>query len=316
MKIDNARKMVLLAAALLAAAVLAGAAAAEALADGTETYASYIAAPEWLKANLDKTVIIDARAQSLYKGQQGHLPGAVNAEWTYFANMGGKPGDPTYGTVADPAAMAKKLGALGIDGKKEVIVYGDGGDWGNSSWVLWILRMSGVKNARILDGGFTVWRASGGKTSNTTHTNKAVAHPAIKYDESYIVTTGWMKENVSNPDIRIVDVRGPKEYSGEIRPFGERRPGHIPGAISFPMDEVFTPDFRIIPEADLGALFASKGFDDKEQTIVLYDTSGVRGAFMTMIFRLAGFKNARNYDASYQAWCADADTEIHQGPNP
>jgi 3-mercaptopyruvate sulfurtransferase SseA len=37
---------------------------------------------------------------------------------------------------------------------------------------------------------------------------------------------------------------------------------------------------------------------------------------MTMAFRLAGYKNARNYDASYQVWCSDADTEIVQGPNP
>ncbi|MDR1915976.1 MAG: sulfurtransferase [Synergistaceae bacterium] len=317
MKLNDARKTVLLSAVMLIiTAFFVGAAAAAEPAPGTETYTSYIATPEWLKANLDKVIIIDARAQSLYKGQQGHLPGAVNAEWTYFANMGGKAGDPTYGTVVDAAAMAKKIGALGIDGKKEVIVYGDGGDWGNSSWVLWILRMTGLKNARILDGGFTVWRASGGKTSNTTHTNKAVTYPNAKYDESYIVTTNWMKENVSNPDIRVVDVRGPKEYSGEIRPFGERRPGHIPGAINLPMDEVFTPDFKIIPEEELQALFAARGFNDKEQTIILYDTSGVRGAFMTMIFRLAGFKNARNYDASYQAWCADPDTEIQQGPNP
>jgi hypothetical protein len=35
-----------------------------------------------------------------------------------------------------------------------------------------------------------------------------------------------------------------------------------------------------------------------------------------MAFRLAGFKNSRNYDASYHAWCADPDTEIVQGPNP
>lgn len=304
-----------IAAILFAGSAFAAAATPPAADSGAETYASYIVTPEWLKANLDKVVLIDARAQSLYKGQQGHLPGAVNAEWTYFANMGGKAGDPKWGTVVDAAAMAKKLGALGIDGKKEVIVYGDGGDWGNSAWVVWILRMTGFKNAKILDGGFTAWRAAGGKTSNTTHTNKAVAYPHTKYDESYVVTTDWMKENVANPEVRIVDVRSEKEYTGEIRPFGERRPGHIPGAMNFPMDRAFTPDFKIISEAELTSLL-TEYFPDKDQTIILYDTAGVRSAFMTMIFRLGGYKNARNYDASYHAWCADADTEIRQGPTP
>jgi 3-mercaptopyruvate sulfurtransferase SseA len=291
--------------------------AAEQAADaGLETYQSFLASVEWLKANLDKVVLIDARAQSLYKGQQGHLPGAVNAEWTYFANMGGKAGDPTWGDIPDGAALAKKIGALGVDGKKEVIVYGDGGDWGNAAWVIWALRMTGFKNARMLDGGFTVWRASGGKTSNTTSTNKAVTYPNTKLDASYIVTTDWLSQNLNDPSVAVVDVRSEKEYSGEIRPFGEARPGHIPGAVNLSWDKVFTPDFKILPEAELQALLISAGFGDKDKTIVLYDTAGVRSSFMTMVFRLAGYRNARNYDSSYQAWCSNGDLEIRQGPNP
>jgi 3-mercaptopyruvate sulfurtransferase SseA len=303
--------------AVCAAAVLAGGAfAADMAGAGTETFQSLMVTSEWLKANLDKVVLIDARAQSLYKGQQGHLPGAVNAEWTYFANMGGKAGDPAWGDVPDGATVAKKIGALGIDGKKDVIVYGDGGDWGNAGWVVWVLRMTGMKNARMLDGGFTVWRASGGKTSNTTTTNKAVAYPNAKIDPSYVVTTEWLAENVSNPDVAIVDVRSEKEYTGEIRPFGEPRPGHIPGAVNLDMGEVFTPDYTLKPVAELEALFASTGFADKEQTIIFYDTAGVRSAFMTMVFRLAGYGNARNYDSSFQAWSANQALEIRQGPNP
>lgn len=308
--------LVLASSALAAAPAAPAAAPAAQQATGIETYQSFIATPEWLKANLDKVIIIDARASSLYKGQQGHLPGAINAEWTYFANMGGKAGDPKWGTVLDPAALAKKIGALGINGQKEVIVYGDGGDWGNAGWVVWILRMTGFKNARMLDGGFTTWRASGGKTSNTTHTAKAVTYPNTKFDANYMVSTEWLAENVKAPEIKIVDVRSEKEYTGEIRPFGERRPGHIPGAVNFSMEKVFAPDFKILPAQELLAAIEGAGFTDKDQTIILYDTAGVRSAFVTMAFRLAGYKNARNYDASYHAWCANADLEIVQGPNP
>jgi 3-mercaptopyruvate sulfurtransferase SseA len=130
------------------------------------------------------------------------------------------------------------------------------------------------------------------------------------------VTTAWVKENLNNPDVRFVDVRSKQEYTGEIRPFGERRPGHIPGAVNIPLDSFFTPDFKLIAEADLETLLSDAGFADKDQTIILYDTLGVRGAFATMAFRLAGYVNARNYDASYQAWNFDAETQIVQGPNP
>ncbi|MDR2780338.1 MAG: sulfurtransferase [Synergistaceae bacterium] len=303
-------------AAIVIFAALICAAGAFAAEGGTETYVSLLVQPEWLKANLDKVILIDARAQSLYKGQQGHLPGAVNAEWTYFANMNGKAGDPTYGAVFDAAATAKKIGALGIDGKKDIVVYGDGGDWGNAGFVVWLLRMAGVNNARILDGGFTVYRAAGGKTSDKTTANKAVAFAGTKRDDSYIVNTDWMKENYNNQEIKVVDVRGADEYTGKIRPFGERRPGHIPGAVNLSWDSVYTKDFKVLPEGELTAIFENAGFADKNQTIVCYDTSGVRGAFMTMMFRLAGYANARCYNPSYQAWCADTNTEITQGPNP
>ncbi|MDR3165347.1 MAG: sulfurtransferase [Synergistaceae bacterium] len=305
-------------AAMAAALVLtlAGAAFAAEGTKGAETYQSLLISAEWVKANIGKVVLIDARAQALYKGQQGHLPGAVNAEWTYFANMNGKAGDATYGAILDAAAMAKKLGALGLDGKKEVVVYGDGGDWGNAGFVTWVLRMAGFKNARIMDGGFTVYRASGGKTDNKTTTNKAVKYPDFKYDTSYVVGTDWMKENYNKPEIRVVDVRSLQEYTGQIKPFGERRPGHIPGAVNLSWDSVYTRDFKILPEGELSAMFEKAGFTDKNQTIVCYDTSGVRGAFVAMMFRLAGYADVRAYNPSYQAWCADAETEITQGPNP
>ena len=281
-----------------------------------ETHQSLLVSPEWLKANIDKVTLIDARPQSGYKGQQGHLPGAVNAEWTYFANMSGKVGSPNWGDVPDAATLAKRIGALGIDGKKEVSVYGDGGDWGNAAWVVWILRMTGLKNARVLDGGFTAWKAAGGKTSSVTTTNKAVTYPHAKFDPSYVVTTEWLKDNLNDFAIRIVDVRTDKEYSGEIRPFGEVRPGHIPGAINFPWNEVLTDDYKVMPLPELESVLLNAGFTDKDQEIVLYDTAGVRSSFMTMVFRIAGFKNARNYDSSYQVWCANPDLEIRQGPNP
>ncbi|MCL2683808.1 MAG: rhodanese-like domain-containing protein [Synergistaceae bacterium] len=306
-------KVILLVSVMSVSGLLAG--AASAAGDGVETYQSLLTNAEWVKANLGNVVLIDARAQALYKGQQGHLPGAVNAEWTNFVTMSGSPGDPTYGAVLPHAEMAKKIGALGIDGNKDVVVYGDGGDWGNAGWVVWILRMSGVQNARIMDGGFTVYRASGGKTDDKTTTNKEVAFTGA-YDGSYIVDHAWMRENFNNPEIKVVDVRSVEEYTGRIRPFGERRPGHIPGAINVPWGSVYTDDFTILPEAQLTALFESLGFTDKNQTIICYDTSGVRAGFMTMIFRLAGYPNAKCYNPAFQVWSADAETEVVQGPEP
>jgi 3-mercaptopyruvate sulfurtransferase SseA len=291
--------------------------AASAAGGGVETYQSLLVPVEWVMANLENVVLVDARANALYKGQQGHLPGAVNAEWTYFVNMHGNPGDPTYGAVRPHEEMVKRIGALGIDGTKDVVVYGDGGDWGNAGFVVWILRMSGMRNARIMDGGFSLYRASGGVTTDKSPTVKEVAFNGT-FDGSYIVDHAWMRENFNNPDVKIVDVRSFEEYTGQIRPFGERRPGHIPGATSMPWVNVNPRenDFKVLPEGQLTAFFEAAGFTDKNQTIICYDTSGVRGGFMTMIFRLAGYPNVRSFNPAFQVWSADAEVDVVQGPNP
>lgn len=290
--------------------------AAELPTDGTETYSTLFVTPEWLKANLGNVLVIDARDPAQYTAQGGHIPGAVNAAPTYFANMNGKAGDTAWHTATAEANMIQRLGKLGVDSKREVIVYGDGGTpVANPGWVVWILRMSGNKSAKILDGGFAAWKAAGGKTSTTAPAVKAAAHPAFKYDPSYIATNEYVKEKVADRSATIVDIREDFEYTGRAHPYGERRPGHIPGAVNFPWSQVLTNDFTIVPEAQLTQLLAAS-FPNKEAELILYDSTGVRAAFMTMVFRMAGYKNARNFDAGFHAWWGDASNEVVQGPNP
>ena len=81
-----------------------------------ETRESLIVSAEWLKTNRGKVILIDSRPESLYSG--GHIPGAVNAPWTYFANMNAKQGTEKWGVIWPAATMAKRIGALGVDGKK------------------------------------------------------------------------------------------------------------------------------------------------------------------------------------------------------
>ncbi|HAJ93512.1 MAG TPA: sulfurtransferase, partial [Synergistaceae bacterium] len=88
-----------------------------------ETEASLLVSAEWLKKNKGQVVLVDARPESLYSG--GHISGAVNASWTYFANMNAQAGTKKWGAIWQPSTMAKRIGALGINGKKTVVVYDD-----------------------------------------------------------------------------------------------------------------------------------------------------------------------------------------------
>ena len=272
-----------------------------------ETRESLIVSAEWLKTNRGKVILIDSRPESLYSG--GHIPGAVNAPWTYFANMNAKQGTEKWGVIWPAATMAKRIGALGVDGKKMVIAYCDAGGWGQSGWTLWILRQAGVKNAKILEGGIGAWKAAGGQVTKTKNTNKAVAFTIKQYVPNYTATTEWINNNIGKPGLVILDVRTEPEFLGKIRPFQEKRAGHLPGAINIPRESFLTADSHFKPAEEVQALLAQHGITP-ESEIVVYDTAGVRSAFVTMLLRYSGFVKSQSYDEGFQAWAGNPELPL------
>ena len=272
-----------------------------------ETRESLIVSAEWLKTNRGKVILIDSRPESLYSG--GHIPGAVNAPWTYFANMNAKQGTEKWGVIWPAATMAKRIGALGVDGKKMVIAYCDAGGWGQSGWTLWILRQAGIKNAKILEGGIGAWKAAGGQVTKTKNTNKAVAFTIKQYVPNYTATTEWINNNIGKPGLVILDVRTEPEFLGKIRPFQEKRAGHLPGAINIPRESFLTADSHFKPAEEVQALLAQHGITP-ESEIVVYDTAGVRSAFVTMLLRYSGFVKSQSYDEGFQAWAGNPELPL------
>lgn len=280
-------------------------------AGATETYASLFVDVEWLKKNINGVILIDTRTESVYAGQSGHLPGAVNSTWTYYANVNVPTGTMKYGTLWQEVTMAKRIGALGINGGKPVVVYDDGAGWGQAGYVTVILRMCGIKNAKILDGGFLAWKKADGKISNAKHSNKAVAFSVKAYNPTYVVNTKWVDDNIGKPNFALIDVRTPQEYLGKIRPFGEKRAGHLPTAINIPMGDFSTSEFKWKSVEEIKAIMTKAGIKADDE-IVVYDTAGVRAANVLMMLRYAGYANSRFYDESYQAWAGDAKLDIEQ----
>ncbi len=272
-----------------------------------ETRENLLVSADWLKANLKNVVLIDSRPESLYLG--GHIPGAVNAPWTYFANMNAKQGTDKWGVIWPEATMAKRIGALGVNGKKTVIAYCDAGGWGQSGWTLWILRQAGIKNAKILEGGIGAWKAAGGKLAKDKVKAKTVAFTISKYVPNYTATTQWINDNLGKQGLAIIDVRTQPEFDGKIRPFQEKRAGHLPGAINISRENFVTEQGHFKSVEEVTALLAPYGITTDTE-IVVYDTAGVRSAFVTMLLRYAGFHKSQSYDAGFQAWAGNPDLPI------
>src|SRR5437764_1324078 len=93
-------------------------------------------------------ILLDVRSEFEYVA--GHVPGAYRvdvARWNKAFTAG-----------PDRKTWAELLAPFGITPDKTVVVYGE--DLRDTARVWWILRYWGVRDARILNGGWQAWQAA------------------------------------------------------------------------------------------------------------------------------------------------------------
>jgi thiosulfate/3-mercaptopyruvate sulfurtransferase len=274
---------------------------------GSDGRDAYFVSLDWVKGNLKGVVLVDARPASLYSS--AHVPGAVNAEWQSFCKMKGLPGSRGWATLLAPKSIAARIGALGIDGTRPVIVYGEPGSWGQEGFVALVLRMAGVPGVRVLDGGWPAWRAAGLPVTREVPKPRPANFATKAFRDDLKATVEHIRERMGSA--KILDVRTLEEYKG-ARYFSEKRGGHIPGAVLVPFNQFVGRDGMLLPDGDLKAMFEKAGLMPDDE-IIAYDTAGVRSAYATWVLLMLGYKNVRNYDASFHEWAGIPELSVETG---
>ena len=109
-------------------------------------------------------------------------------------------------------------------------------------------------------------------------------------------------------DVRLVDVRSPQEYSGELIAMagyeqeGAQRAGHIPGAASVPWAQAVREDGTFKSADELRELYTQKGVIDGAP-VIAYCRIGERSAHTWFVLHeLLGHDQVKNYDGSWTEW--------------
>ena len=251
---------------------------------------------------LKRSVIIwDVRAADAYA--RGHIHGAVS--------IGDAPKllrDDNTEDFIETARIEKILGDGGIDPGREIIVYGHRGTW-NPYFGLYAIQYFGGTAVRVYHGGIEDWTAAGQPVSREAHKLPAVVLK-LSTNPAVAVSTRDVVARLNDPNVQILDVRTPKEFSGEdIRAI---RGGHIRGAINIPYEHNWVdPDsplklsrkqvadssgMSLKSVAELKQLYAR--LDPEKETIV-YCQSGARASESAGVLKQLGFKNVKVYDSSW-----------------
>ena len=123
----------------------------------------------------------------------------------------------------------------------------------------------------------------------------------------------------SNAKKALVDVRSPKEYSGEMLHMpnypqeGATRGGHIPAAVSIPWSQaVNEADATFKTTEELVALYEGKNIK-ADGEVIAYCRIGERSSLTWFVLKyLLGYPNVKNYDGSWTEWGNLVDAPIEK----
>ncbi|MFF2083646.1 sulfurtransferase [Nocardia sp. NPDC058176] len=242
--------------------------------------------------------------------RDAHIPGAVFADLlTDFAD----PSSDQPCTAPSSPRFAAAAGAIGIGDGVRVVVYDQrDGIWATRFW--WQLRLEGFDDVAVLDGGLPAWQAAGAEISDSP-TAPAPTTFTTRRRSALLRSTDEVLTAIGDDNTVLVAVLDPATYRGDTSPFP--RPGHIPGSINLPIDQIRNPATGTLrPVEELRSLFADVGLLDPTITPVTYCGGGVAATGVAHALALAGRDDVAVYDGSLTAWTADPALPLVLGEPP
>jgi thiosulfate/3-mercaptopyruvate sulfurtransferase len=251
---------------------------------------------EWLRANLgDPRVRVIEVDVSRAAYDAWHIDGAQL--WNVYADLK----DAAYRTVGT-AALEALISRSGISQDSTVVFYGYAPAIG-----LWLMKLHGHPDVRILNCSRETWRAGGYPWSSSAAEpppgdfRLATADPRLRADRAAVQAA------IGQPGTTLVDVRSTAEFRGErFWPSGGMEPGgragHVPSAVHQPVEDVFRPDGSFRSPAELRGIFAPAVLDSGGE-LITYCTIGGRAATAWFVLtQLLGRDQVRVYDGSWAEW--------------
>jgi thiosulfate/3-mercaptopyruvate sulfurtransferase len=257
---------------------------------------------DWVAQHLsDPKVRIVESDEDVLLYDIGHVPNAVKIDWHTDLN------DPLVRDYLTADQFSALLQAKGIDANTTVVFYGDKNNWW-ACYALWVFKLFGFTDTRIMNGGRKKWIDEGRELSKAVPNYPKTSYRAPQRDDHKIrAFRAEVLEHLKH-NKPLVDVRSPGEYSGQLLHMpdypqeGALRGGHIPGAKNIPWAKAVQEDGTFKPAAELKELYQSQGIaPDKE--VIAYCRIGERSSHTWFVLTyLLGYPSVRNYDGSWTEW--------------
>jgi thiosulfate/3-mercaptopyruvate sulfurtransferase len=257
---------------------------------------------QWVEDHLDdasvRIVEVDENP-ALYA--EAHIPGAIGFDWKTDLQ------DQVKRDFLGPEEFGELMGSRGLSNDHTVVLYGDRNNW-FAAYTYWYFQYYGHDNVRLMNGPREKWLSENRPTTQDVPNYDTTTFNVSRTDDAIRAKRDQVLEALGGSH-RLVDVRSPQEFSGELIAMpgyeqeGAQRAGHIPSAKSVPWAQAVREDGTFKSADELRELYTTKGVIDGDDPIIAYCRIGERSAHTWFVLHeLLGRDDVRNYDGSWTEW--------------
>lgn len=243
-----------------------------------------------------------------------HIPGASYIDTNEVES------EPLWNKVSD-ADLKAMLAKHGIRHDTTMILYGR--DVYAAARVAQIMLYAGVKDVRLLDGGWQSWSDAGLPVERGTPTQvkpETDFGATIPAQPQLMLNTEQARGLLHRQDASLVSIRSWPEFIGVtsgysyIKPKGEiagARWGHA-GSDSTHMEDFHNPDGTMRSADDIAAMWKQWNILPDQQ-VAFYCGTGWRASETFMYARAMGWQNVAVYDGGWYEWSRDPKNPVARG---
>ena len=245
--------------------------------------------------------VIDIRDAKSYGAN--HIAGAVNAPYGQWRGPAENPGE-----LPALPKLTQLVQSLGLTPTTHAVIVSSGADatdFGASARVYWTLKVLGLKELSILNGGDQAWTKAGlPQTREATKVAASSFQPVL--DGSQIATKEEVAQRVKSGDSVLLDARPANFFNGETRAPTAKVAGTLPGAVNFTYDKWFANgSSTFVSTEQARQIAASSPINPAKETVSFCNTGHWAATNWFAVSEVLGQKNVKLYAGSMTEWSQD-----------
>ncbi len=272
------------------------------VAAGASFAAQPLLTPTELKAELRQpnVRVIDIRDPKAFAAN--HIPDAVNAPYGKWRGPASNPGE-----LPELPKLTELVRSLGLTPATHAVVVSSGSDatdFGAAARVYWTLKVLGLKELSLLNGGVKAW-ADAGLPQDSAVAKVAPSDYSPQLDTRLIATRDEVAQDVSKGTTVLVDARPKAFFEGQTRHAAAKVPGTLQGAVNLEYSRFFEAEKSGVLQPQKVRAAAGE-IDQTKETVAFCNTGHWAATDWFALSEVLGQKNVKLYPGSMVDWTQDA----------